>query len=173
MSSGREIRRPVAEEDIRAWERGWADMMVTIWRENILRMGIIRTGTLKDSLSYNVSDTNGQISIAHQFMLYGIFVARGTGKGYRRGNSGKDDENGLQFLGKSYRKAHKLGKPRQKREWWFPKYMGSLQVLSEVERSLYGEAYMGTLSNVLSAVFGGETVTASDGSSVTHVFMSY
>ena len=153
--------------------RGWADMMVTIWRENILRMGILRTGTLKDSLSYNVSDTNGQISIAHQFMLYGIFVARGTGKGYRRGNSGKDDENGLQFLGKSYRKAHKLGKPRQKREWWFPKYMGSLQVLSEVERSLYGEAYMGTLSNVLSAVFGGETVTASDGSSVTHVLMSY
>ena len=83
------------------------------------------------------------------------------------------DENGLQFLGKSYRKAHKLGTPRQKREWWFPKYMGSLQVLSEVERSLYGEAYMGTLSNVLSAVFGGETVTASDGSSVTHVLMSY
>lgn len=173
MSSGREIRQPVTEEDIRAWERGWADMMIKIWKENILRMGIVRTGALKNSLSYNIGNATGQITIAHQFLLYGIFVARGTGNGYRRGNSGKDDENGLQFLGKSYRKAHKLGKPRQKREWWLPRYLSSVNVLTEVERSLYGEAYMGTLSDVVKAMFGGSSIKASDGTDVTHVLMSF
>jgi hypothetical protein len=167
MSSGRDIKRPVTEEDIREWERGWAEMMVKIWRENILRLGIMDTGRLHNTLSHQVTDLSGQITIAHEFMLYGIYVARGVGKGYRRGNSGKDDENGLQFLGKSYRKAHKMGKARKKRDWFSRKYMRSIRVLSEVERDLYGEAYMGTLSNVLEAIFGGKAMKSSKGTDIT------
>ena len=154
MSSGRSIKRPVTEEDVRKWEQGWAEMMVTIWRENILRLGIVDTGRLHGSFSYHVTDTAGQITIAHEFMLYGIYVARGVGRGYRRGNSGKDDENGLQFLGKAYRKAHKMGKPRQKRDWFSSRYLSSIKVLARVERDLYGEAFMGNLSNVVQAMFG-------------------
>ena len=36
MSSGRKIVAPVTAEDIRKWEEGWAEMMVTIWRENMV-----------------------------------------------------------------------------------------------------------------------------------------
>ena len=154
MSSGRSIKRPVTEQDIRKWEEGWAEMMVTIWRENILRLGIVDTGRLHDSFSHHVTDTAGQITIAHEFMLYGIYVARGVGRGYRRGNSGKDDENGLQVLGKAYRKAHKMGKARKKRDWFSSRYLSSIKVLARVERDLYGEAFMGNLSNVVQAMFG-------------------
>lgn len=154
MSSGREIKRPVTEDDVRKWEEGWAEMMVTIWRENILRLGIFDTGKLYDSFSRSIHNTSGQITIAHEFMLYGIYVARGVGKGYRRGNSGKDDENGLRFLGKAYRKAHKMGSPRKKRDWFSRRYLSSIKVLARVERDLYGEAFMGNLSNVVQAMFG-------------------
>ena len=167
MTNGREIKRPVTEEDIRLWEQAWTEMMVTIWRENILRLGIVDTMTLHNSMSHRVTDMGGQIQIAHEFMLYGIYVAKGVGNGYRRGNSGKDDENGLQFLGKEYRKAHKMGKPRQRRDWFTPRYLSSFAVLTQVETLLYGNAYMGTLSNVVQAMFGNVTVTGSKGTAVT------
>ena len=142
-------------------------MMVTIWRENILRLGILRTGRLHDNITYSVTDTGGQIAIAHEFMLYGVYVARGVGNGYRRGNSGKDDENGLRFLDKRYRKEHRMGKPRQRRDWLYPRYLSSVDILTQVEVELYGEAYIGTLSNVVEAVFGNVEVRGSKGTVVT------
>lgn len=166
MSSGREIRRPVTEKDIRDWERGWTSMMVKIWKENMLRLRIFDTGRLYNHVEGHATDVEGMVTISHQFMLYGIYVARGVGNGYRRGNSGKDDENGLQFLGKDYRKARKMGKARKKRDWFSKKYFRSIRVLSEVERDLYGEAYMGTLSNVVQAVFGNVKVSGSGGTDV-------
>ena len=178
MSNGREIKRPVSEQDIREWEKGWAEMMVTIWRENMLRLGIVDTGHLQRTLSHNVADASGQITIAHEFMLYGIYVARGVGKGYTRGNGGD-----LEILDKSYRKAHGLnkprkrgpkwgggmtsGKPRKKRDWFSRRYLRSLYVLSEVERDLYGAAYMGTMSNVVQAMFGNGSITGSKGTDIT------
>lgn len=173
MSSGREIKRPVTEQDIRAWEREWTDMMVTIWRENILRLGIVDTGRLQRSLTGRHTDMSGQITIAHEFMLYGIYVARGVGRGYRRGNSGKDDENGLKFLGKSYRKAHKMGKARKKRDWFSPRYLQSIKVLTNTERDLYGEAYMGTMSNVVAAMFGGTAAKSSKGTDITSTLSAF
>lgn len=167
MGSGREIRRPVTEKDIRAWEQAWTEMMVTIWRENIMRLGIVDTMRLHNTIRHRVTDMGGQVQIAHEFMLYGIYVARGVGKGYRRGNSGKDDENGLRFLNKEYRRAHRLGKPRQRRDWFTPRYLSSIDVLTQVEAQLYGHAYMGTLSNVVQAMFGNVYVSASKGTVVT------
>ena len=174
----REIKRPVTEQDIREWERGWADMMVSIWRENILRLGIVDTRRLHDRMSHRVVDAGGQITIAHEFMLYGIFVARGVGQGFYKGNLGD-----LQIMDKAYRKEHGLdkprkrgptwgggytsGKPRQKREWFARKYLRSIYVLTEVERDLYGNAYMGTLSNVVQAIFNGKEIVGSSGTDVT------
>lgn len=174
----RDIKRPVTEQDIRAWEHDWADMMVTIWRENILRLGIVDTRRLHDRMSFRVADVGGQITIAHEFMLYGIYVARGVGQGFTRGNPGD-----LPIMDKTYRKLTGLdkprkrgpkwgggytsGKPRKKREWFARKYLRSIHVLTEVERDLYGNAYMGTLSNVVQAVFNGKDVVGSSGTDVT------
>ena len=167
MSNGRKIRRPVSTDDVRAYEREWAKMMVDIWREKILRLRILNTGSLASSLSYRVLPMSDQINIVHEFLLYGIYVARGVGNGYRRGNSGVDDENGLRFLGKSYRKAHKMGKPRKKRDWFTSKYLSSIHVLTEVEIQLYGNAYLGTMSNVVHAMFGNGKVVGSSGTDVS------
>lgn len=167
MSSGREIKRPVTEEDIRLWEKAWTEMMVTIWRENILRLGIVDTMTLHNTISHRVTDVGGQIQIAHEFMLYGIYVAKGVGNGYRHGNSGKYDENGLRFLDKDYRRQHKMGKPRQRRDWFSPRYLSSIDVLTQVETQLYGHAYMGTLSNVVDAMFSHAKVRGNRGTVVT------
>lgn len=174
----REIRRPVTEQDIRAWEHDWADMMVTIWRENILRLGIVDTRQLHDKMSYLVADAGGQVTIAHQFMLYGIYVARGVGQGFSKGNPGD-----LPIMDKTYRKLNRLdkprkrgpgwgggytsGKPRTKRDWFARKYLRSIHVLTEVERDLYGHAFMGNLSNVVEAIFGGREITGSSGTDVT------
>lgn len=169
----REIKKPVKESDIRKWERGWAEMMINIWQENILHLGIVDTGTLHDSMSKNITNNSGQITIAHQFMLYGLYVAHGTGRGYSRNNGGD-----LDFLDPSYRAVNDLNRPRKKgpawgggytsgnprtrRNWFSGAYLRSLYVLSNVERALYGHAYMGTMSNVVRGIFSG-SVNKGDG----------
>lgn len=55
------------------------------------------TGTLHNTLQ-GVLHPGTPTTIEHRFREYGIYVANGTGWGYRKGNSGKDDENGLQFM---------------------------------------------------------------------------
>lgn len=167
----REIKRPVTEEDIRKWEEGWAEMMVTIWREKILRLGIVDTMRLYNDISHVVSIAPGARAVVHEFMEYGIFMEAGVGNGYRKDNGGD-----LQILDPYYRKAHHLdkprkrgpksstkdmttGKPRQNRYWFSRRYLSSINVLNEVERDLYGEAYMGTVSNVVRLMFNlGEPV---------------
>ncbi len=166
----KEIKRPVTEKDIREWERGWTDMMVTIWRENILRLGIVDTGRLHDTIQGQYRDAGGQIEIAHEFMLYGIYVARGVGRGYDiDGKEYRDKQGNLKRIGVNKGDlADKKNLNKRRRDWFWSKYTRSQFVLTQVESELYGHAYMGTLSNVVQAMFGNSTVKGSDGSDVTH-----
>lgn len=166
MTNGRkEIRRPVTEEDIRAWEDGWSEMMITIWRENILRLGIVDTMQLYNKMSHVTSRASGATAVTHEFMQYGIFMEAGVGNGFTHDNGGD-----LQIMDPYYRKAHGLdkprkrgpktstkdmttGKPRQRRVWFSKRYLSSIYVLNAVERDLYGNAYMGTVSNVVRLMF--------------------
>ncbi len=158
---------PETEEELRKWEQEWSDMMCSIWTENILRLGIVDTGNLMRSLTGRVVDSTGQREMMHQFALYGIYVARGTGRGYTPGNPGD-----LPFLSDSYRVEQGLDKPRKvgpawggrvaggkprdkKRNWFLRKYLRSMYVLAEMERNVYGEMFMGNLSNVLDSIMGG------------------
>ena len=45
------------------------------------------------------------------------------------------------------------GKPRKRRPWFSKKYLQSIYVLNSVERDLYGNEYMGTMSNVIRMMF--------------------
>ncbi len=196
MSSGREIKRPVTEQDIRLWEQAWTEMMVTIWRENILRLGIVDTMTLHNKMTHRITDTGGQIQIAHEFMLYGIYVARGVGREFGDGytdrlgrhyefgrGEGTENSGQLPFLDKANRRQRGLnrkkkvgpawggreagGKPKKKRDWFSVRYLSSIEVLTRVETQLYGNAYMGTLSNVVDAMFGNVSVSGNRGTVVT------
>lgn len=166
QTKGKPIRQPVTEADMRAYEREWMKMMITIWREQILRLGIVDTMKLYKDIHGSISG-NDQIIIAFTFMEYGIYQAAGVGNGYVRGEANGGD---LAILNKDVRRKEKLnkprsrgpkwstkhmtsGKPRERRDWFARKFLRSIYVLGAVERDLYGEAYMGTMSNVVTAIF--------------------
>lgn len=89
----------MTRDDLEQYERAWADNMVKFWQEKMMAFSppVYDTGMLHDSLSA-LMHPGPVTTITHHFLEYGLYVAAGTGNGYRRGNSGKDDDEGLQFM---------------------------------------------------------------------------
>lgn len=151
--SGSNIQPPVSESDIRKYEEGWTREMQVYWRERLLRLKVWNTGNLYRSFEGRMQRAGDTSLIEHRFAAYGIYVALGTGNGYKKGNSGKDDENGLQFMrGGKYNKGKGH---RQKRDWFNKKYYASIMRLGEVEAAFYGQAYQGLIAEALNDVFAG------------------
>jgi len=151
--------------DIEAYEKGWGEEMMKIWREKIDQMDVRRTGALLRS--FKMTFTRGEERVlTHRFLQYGIYQANGVGRFYAKGNGGN-----LRFLDTGYRAEHHLnepkqlhphswqgggvtsGKPRQRRYWFHPRYIASLRKLNDVEGLFYGENYQGLLSEVVQAMF--------------------
>lgn len=131
----------MTQEELRKFEQGWADMLVDILHERIQMLRIRDTGALYGSVrKRRVTDR----TIEHQFLQYGIYVANGTGNGYRRDNGGD-----LEILDKDYRKKHGLKKKRQARDWFFNRYHYSIHRLNEKEAAFYGEQYRGMVKEYL------------------------
>ena len=69
------------------------------------------------------------------------------------------------------------GKPRsKKRNWFLKKYLRSMYVLAEMERNVYGEMFMGNLSNVLDAILSGGvggTIQDRNGKDMSHVLANF
>ena len=146
------------------FERGWTDFMVDIWRERMAMLKINNTGALRSSLEGDVSGGEGQRKISHKFLMYGIYVAAGVGRGYKPGNGGD-----LEFLSPEYRKEHGLdkprkrgpawgggmtsGKPRKARDWFSRKYYYSMRRLMEKEAQYYGETYNGLMIQAVATLF--------------------
>ena len=154
----KKVVKPVSEADIRKYEREWTDMMITIWRENIARLGIIDTGRLYNEHTSKIDVIEGEISIVHQFVAYGLFVARGVGKGYTPGNGGD-----LGFF--PHRSKNK--------DWFQHRYLQSINILNDVERSLYAGAYMGTMSTFVNSLFGNEVAKTSGGKDITRTIKGF
>ena len=130
--------------DLKTYSKAWYDKMVTIWRDRIDAMNILDTGELRQSVAganFAMDEAGGQM--AFKFLQYGIYVDLGTGKGYKRGNGGD-----LEFLGKEYRKQHKLGKARKKRPWFSTSWYVSTQVIRDVYARLVGEKFVGIMDNL-------------------------
>lgn len=97
----------MTRDDLEQYERAWADNMVKFWQEKMMAFSppVYDTGMLHDSLSA-LMHSGPVTTITHHFLEYGLYVATGTGNGYRRGNSGKDDDEDLQFMrGGKWKKA--------------------------------------------------------------------
>ena len=130
--------------DLKTYSKAWYDKMVEIWRDRIDAMNILDTGELRQSVAganFAMEDAGGQM--AFKFLQYGIYVDLGTGKGYKRGNGGE-----LEFLGKDYRKQHKLGKARKKRPWFSKSWYVSTQVIRDVYARLVGDQFVGIMDNL-------------------------
>lgn len=153
---------PKTEGELTAYEKGWMDTMVDIWHEQMVQLKAVSSGSLYGSVagSMSVADIT---TIQHRFLMYGLYVAHGTGYGYRRGNGGD-----LKFLSDSYRKETGLdkprkrgpgwgggytsGEPRQKKDWLDRKYYYSVMRMNETLAAHYGEAYQGMIVSCLDAI---------------------
>lgn len=98
--SGTGSSRSYAQRELDAYNNGWAKCMVDIWMEKIDMLRITDTGKLRASIRELVS-TGNVTTIEHRFMMYGIYVAAGVGRGFAHDNGGD-----LLFMGDSYREAH-------------------------------------------------------------------
>ena len=130
--------------DLQTYSKAWYDKMVEIWRDRIDAMNILDTGALRGSVAgkgFAIDEMGGQM--AFQFLQYGIYVDLGTGKGYKRGNGGD-----LEFLGKDYRKQHKLGKARKKRPWFSTSWYVSTKVIRDVYARFVGDQFVGIMDNI-------------------------
>lgn len=121
--------------------------MVKMWQEKMLQFAppVYDTGALSRSVQ-GVVHPGPVTTIEHRFLEYGIYVARGVGNGYSRGNGGD-----LKFLKDWKTNPHH----RQKRDWFSKKYMYSLHRLNEFEAAYYGQTYQGLVSSFLWQLFGG------------------
>lgn len=138
-------------EDRQKYMDAWEKMMVTIWREKILRLHVIDTTQLHNDIIGNVTSSGSSFSsIQHKFMEYGIYQDCGTGRGYKKNNGGQLDFLDPDLRHKEY--AHKqksgkvtLGEPRKPREWFSRAYFASVMVLKEQMAYMYGEEFCGML----------------------------
>jgi hypothetical protein len=110
----------------------WADTMTNIWIDKLNKMDVNRTGRLMSSLTRQVyRDASGDVvKIQHTFLRYGIYVSRGTGKGY---TPDRDFE------------------PRRKpRNWYSGSYWYSKnKLLAEMIRQT-GQLYLTSITQILS-----------------------
>lgn len=120
--------------------KAWTDMMIDIWEEKIIKYSIIDSGNLMSS----VTGSSTQDSAFLKFVSYGIYQAYGVGNGYKHDNGGN-----LEFLDPEYRKKHKLGKPRKRRNWYTPRLYSSIMVLQRAMAEIYSHDIVNTICDAL------------------------
>lgn len=96
--------REYTQEQIEAYNRGWAKFMVQIFKEQLDRLNISDTHSLERSIN-ELTTTGTVTTIEHKFLMYGIYVAAGVGKGFAHDNGGD-----LLFMDKGKRSSLGYGK---------------------------------------------------------------
>lgn len=151
MSGKNDNRQKATGEDRRKYIEAWEKMMVTIWREKIMRLHVIDTTQLHNDITGNVTSSGSELkTIQHKFMEYGIYQDCGTGRGYTKDNGGNLDFLDLNLRNKEYVHKQKSGKVttgelRKPREWFSRAYFASVMVLKEQMAYMYGEEFCGLL----------------------------
>lgn len=142
------------DSDLTEYQRAWTSMMLKIWEEKLLMLGVRYTGALSASLSG--SSTTDLVTF--RFLQYGIYVDSGVGYGYK-GHNGD-----IEFLDAGYREEHGLnvpkrvgpawggrmtsGKPRQARPWFNKKYWASVMKLKDDLARMAGEDFAGIVQSI-------------------------
>lgn len=147
MNNQNGLKPDMTDAEHQKWIQGWSDFMIKMWRERMMQFAppVYRTGALASSVQ-GIVHPGPVTTIEHHFLEYGIYVARGVGNGYSRGNGGD-----LKFLKDWKTNPHH----RQPRDWFSKKYLYSIHRLNEFEASFYGTTYNGLVSSFLYQLFGG------------------
>lgn len=151
-TNGKNENRPASTaEDRLKYQKEWEKMMVTIWREKIMRLHVVDTTSLHNDITGNTLASGTDLAtIQHKFLQYGIYQDCGTGRGYSKGNGGKLSFLDPKLRNKEYARKQKsgkvtLGEPRKPREWFSRAYFASVMVLKEQMAYMYGEEFCGML----------------------------
>lgn len=85
-TTGNQTGKPLSAETFVAW----ANIVLEIWMEGLMKHKVMNTGALWNSLiQHVVAQADGSTArIDFFFLYYGIYVDIGTGKEFSRGNSG-------------------------------------------------------------------------------------
>ena len=138
----------MSRNDRTYYEVDWDEfcrIVIERWQKKMLEKGIYDTGTLYRSIEYGVRGVNavnqslgrgmgktGMVTvpdvITFSFPLYGIYVERGVGRGYTRGNGG----HLVTFEGR--------GRGRKKRTWYYRIFANERHRLGELVAQAYGNA---------------------------------
>lgn len=122
------------EIDNDKWLDGWGQMLVDIWREKIGRLRIYDTGNLYNSvalMNFVVGDATYHADFT--FPAYGIYVDKGTGREFSRGNGGD-----LGFT-----------PTREPQRWYSPKFYASFMRLKEFMEYQYGDTALTLIKEAL------------------------
>lgn len=137
--------RGTADEFEVNWDK-FGELVIKDWQEKLLEKDIYDTGNLYRSIEYGYRATNalGQIVgrghasevkagtvpdvFTFKFPLYGIYVERGVGRGYTRGNGG----DLVKFKG--------TGRSRERRTWYYRIFAHERHRLGEIVAEQYGRA---------------------------------
>jgi len=87
------------------WIQGWAKFMITIWREKIDQLEIYDTRALVSSVdNFQLEGTKDDFTISHSFLEYGLYVDKGVGKEFKKGNAGNIHSDRIRkpWFGKKY-----------------------------------------------------------------------
>lgn len=118
------------DESKRAYYDAWAKMMITIWQDKIISMGVRDSGDLLSSFIYEVSSQSGGDvgKITHTYLAYGRMVDMGVGRGSPLG-----EEN----------------TSRRRKDWYSKAYFHSVKVLNEKMAQMYGEQFQYIITGTL------------------------
>lgn len=137
--------RGTTEEFRVDWDR-FGEIVIDRWQKQMLEKNIWDTGNLYRSIEYGYRASNalGQIVgrghasevkagtipdvFTFSFPLYGIYVERGVGRGYTRGNGG----DLVKFKG--------VGRGRERRTWYYRIFANERHRLGELVAEQYGRA---------------------------------
>lgn len=137
--------RGTADEFEVNWDK-FGELVIKDWQEKLLEKKIYDTGNLYRSIEYGYRATNalGQIVgrghasevkagtvpdvFTFKFPMYGIYVERGVGRGYTRGNGG----DLVKFKG--------TGRSRERRTWYYRIFAHERHRLGELVAEQYGRA---------------------------------
>lgn len=113
--------------------------MIDIWKEKIVDMDIIDTGSLLDSVTALPVRADGRFSevvLVQCFLEYGLWQDYGTGREVWRGNPGDI------YPGQKGRK-----KVRERRRWFSTKYYSSVMNLRDFMADSMGREFVGIVAD--------------------------
>ncbi len=135
------------------WDR-FGEIVIERWQKKLLEKGIFDTGTLYRSFEYNYRAVNAMNQVvgrgsgtshggvkvlewlAFSFPMYGIYVERGVGRGYSRGNGGEL----VKFEGR--------GRGRERRTWYYRIFVNQRSQLGKLVAKAYGKAAARSITSI-------------------------